>query len=67
LIVSDADGLEMVKHLKTKGVNFNKTICNFIVKINGIQSDTPPISNYCLHAVDDDLSILAAKAKQMVD
>jgi hypothetical protein len=32
----------MVKHLMTKGINFNKTICNIIVK--GNQSDDFPKS-----------------------
>jgi len=39
LIVSDDEGYNMVRTMMANGMNFNKTICNVIIKPNGNEGD----------------------------
>jgi len=39
LIVSDDEGYNLVRTMMADGINFNKTICNVIIKKNGNEGD----------------------------
>ena len=39
MIVSDNLGYELIREMTTKGISFNKTICNVIIVNNGNNTD----------------------------
>jgi hypothetical protein len=41
LIVSDEEGYNLVRTMMTPGINFNKTICNVIIKKNSSEASFP--------------------------
>jgi hypothetical protein len=44
LIVSDDEGYNLVRTMMAAGINFNKTICNVIIKPNGNEGDLEQVA-----------------------
>ena len=77
LIVSDDEGYNLVETMMGKGINFNKTICNVIIKKNGNEGDLEakaiafnaekesgkktPKNFFTITTADDDLKDVAIK------